>query len=119
MLVDVSRPERLLRLEHRAEDAVRPRQRAERSDEVVAHPRREEAPEAARLVGQSKRGVARGRQLARAVDEPLEDVLDRQLGRDGEHCVAHRLQRRAEAGSLAHAPTIRLVRVGVGGFEPP
>ena len=49
--------------------------------------------EAALAVGQPERRVARAGQLPRAVDEPLEDVLDRQLGRDREHRVADRPQR--------------------------
>ena len=67
-----------VRVEHRAEHAVLPRQRAERGDQLVAHARGEEAPEAALAVGQPERREARAGELARAVDEPLQDLVDRQ-----------------------------------------
>ena len=96
MVVDVVRRYGT-RVEHRAEHAVLARQRAERGDQLVAHARGEEAAEAALAVGQPERRVARAGELARAVDEPLQDLVDRELGGDGEHRVADRPQRRAEA----------------------
>ncbi len=97
MLVDVARAvRRLARLEHRAEHAVLARQRAERGDQLVAHPGREEAAEAALAVGQPERREARAGELARAVDEPLQHLVDREPGRDREHGVADRLERRAD-----------------------
>ena len=107
MLVDVARAVRLARLEHRAEHAVLARQRSERGDQLVAHARREEAAEAALPVGQSERGVPCTGELARAVDEPLQHLVDRELGRDREHGVADRLERRADRRGHACNDTSR------------
>ena len=96
MLVDVARAVRRRRVEHRAEHAVLPGQRAERGDQLVAHARGEEAPEAALAVRQPERREAGAGELARAVDEPLQNLVDRQPRRDREHGVADRLQCRAE-----------------------
>ena len=92
MLVDVTRAVRRRRVEHRAEHAVLARQRAERGDQLVAHAGGEEPAEAALAVGQPERRVARAGELAGAVDEPLQDVVDGHLGRDREHRVADRPQ---------------------------
>ena len=54
------------RLEHRAEHPVPARERAERGDQLVAHPRHEEAGEAALAVRRAERRVAGAGQLARA-----------------------------------------------------
>ena len=97
MLVDVARAVRRRGVEHRAEHAVLPRQRAERGDQLVAHARGEEAAEAALAVGQPERREARAGELAGAVDEPLQDLVDGEPGRDREHGVADRLQGRAQA----------------------
>ena len=85
------------RVEHRAEHPVRARQRAQARDQLVAHAGDEEAAEAAVAVGDAERGVARAGQLARAVDEPLQHVVDRALRRDGQHRVAHLPQRGMQA----------------------
>ena len=96
MLVDVARAVRRRRVEHRAEHAVLAGQRAERGDQLVAHARGEEAAEAALAVGQPERGEAGAGELAGAVDEPLQDLVDREPRRDREHRVADRLQCRAQ-----------------------
>ena len=106
VLVDVAGAVGLLRREHGAEDAVLPWQRAEGGDQLVAHARGEEGAEAAVAVGKPERGVAGLGELAGAVDEPLQDVVDRQLGRDREDGVADRFQRRVQ--SLRHERTIVL-----------
>ena len=92
VIVDVARAVRLGRVEHGAEHAVLSRQRAERRDQLVAHAGGEEPAEAALAVGQPERRVARPGQLPRAVDQSLQDVVHRHLGRDREHRVADRLQ---------------------------
>ncbi len=97
MLVDVAGRVRVAPLEHRAEHAVLAGQRAEGRDQLVAHPRGEEAAEAADAVGEAERGIPRAGELAGAVDEPLQDLVDRELGGDAEHSLADRPQRRAEA----------------------
>src|SRR5262249_5980088 len=56
-------------------------------------------------VGQTQRGVPRKGELASRVDELLKDFLDRQLGRHGEHGVAHLAERRIE--TCRHGLTIR------------
>jgi hypothetical protein len=50
-----------------------------RGDQVVAHARDEEATEAARAVRDPERRIAGAGELAGAVDESLEDLLDREL----------------------------------------
>ena len=55
------RPVRLRRLEHRAEQAVRARQRAHRGDQLVAHPGGDELREGALAVGHAERRVPRAR----------------------------------------------------------
>ena len=99
MLVDVARPVRLPRLQHRAEHTVLTRQRPERGDQLGAHPGGEEATEPALPVGKPQRSEARACQLAGGVDEPLQHLVDRKLGTNREHGVAHRLQGRAQMGS--------------------
>ena len=84
---DVGRAVGLGRLQHRAEQAVRARQRAHGGDQVVAHPGRDEAGERPLAVGHPERGVARVPELARRVDDPLQHRLDLALGRDREHHV--------------------------------
>jgi hypothetical protein len=96
MLVDVPRAVGSIRLEHRAEHSVLPRKRAERGDELVAHARGEEPPKAAVAVRKSERRVTCGGELASAVHEALQHVLDRELGRNREHGVADRFQSRAQ-----------------------
>ena len=83
-------------LEHRAEHTVLARQRSERGDQPVGHPRREEAAEAAFPVGQSERGIARAGQLARSVDQPLQHLVDGEPSSDREHGVADGLEGRAD-----------------------
>ena len=83
-------------LEHRPEHPVRAGQRAHRGDQLVAHPGDQEAAEAAGAVRDPQRGVAGAGQLARGVDQPLQDLVHRQLRGDGQHGVADRLQRGAE-----------------------
>ncbi len=97
MLVDVARRVRVALVEHRPEHAVLAGQRAEGRDQLVAHPRGEEAAEAAHAVGQAERRVVGAGELAGAVDEALQDLVDRELGGDAEHSLADRPQRRAEA----------------------
>ena len=92
MLVDVVRAVRRLRVEHRAEHAVLAGQRAERGDQLVVHARGEEAAEATLAVGQPERGEAGAGEHAGAVDEPLQDLVDREPRRDREHGVADRRQ---------------------------
>ena len=96
MSVNVARAVRRLGLEHRAEHAVLPRQRPEGGDELLAHARGEEAPEAALAVREPERRETRAGKLARRVHEALQHLLDRQLRRDREHRVAHLLQRRVK-----------------------
>ena len=57
----------------------------------------EEAAEAAVAVRDAERGVARARQLARAVDQSLQHLVDRALRRDGQHGVAQLAQRGVQA----------------------
>ncbi len=63
---------------------------------LVAHARGQEAAEPALAVGQAERCEPRAGEVARAVDESLQDLVDRQAGCDREHGIADRLQRRAE-----------------------
>jgi hypothetical protein len=62
-------------------------------DQLVAHTRDEEAAEAAVTVRGAERRVAGPGQLARPIDEALQDVLDRELRGDGENRVAYRSKR--------------------------
>ena len=72
-------------------------------DQLVAHPRHQEAAKAAVAVGDPERRVVRAGELARAVDQPLEHLVDRQLGGHGEHRVADRLERGTQRiGHVAH-----------------
>jgi hypothetical protein len=90
--VDVAGAERLRRLEHRAEHPVRSRKRAERRDQLLAHPRGEELAEAAVVIGDAECRVARAGKRASVVHEALEHLLDGELGADRQHRVAHRLE---------------------------
>ena len=94
--MDVAGPIRLGGLEHRAEHPVRTRQRTHRRDQLVAHPGDEEPAKPTLTVRDTEGGVACARQLAGAVDESLEHLLDRQLRGDRQDGVAYRLQRRAQ-----------------------
>ena len=108
--VDVAGAVGLGRLQHRAEHAVRPRQRAHRGDQLVAHPRRDEAGERALAVRDAERGVARAAQLARGVHEPLEHRLDLALGGEREHDVRERAEgRRVAAAEHAAYGTRRAI----------
>jgi hypothetical protein len=80
-------------LQHRAKHPVGAGKGPHGGDELVAHPRDEEAAEAAGAVGDPERGIARLDELARAVDELLEDVVDVQARGHRQHRVADRLQR--------------------------
>ena len=82
-------------VEHRAEQPVRARERAHRRDQRVAHARGDEALEGALAVGDADRRVPRAGEPARGVDEALQHRLDRALGGDRQHRVAHRAQGRA------------------------
>ena len=84
------------RLEHRAEHPVGAGQRPHRGDQPVAHAGDEEPPEAPVAVGNPERGVPRAGQLPGRVDEPLQDLVDRQLRGHGENGVADGLQRWAQ-----------------------
>ena len=79
------------------EQPVRARQRPHRLDQLLAHPRGDEARERALAVGHAERRVARARQLARRVHEALQHRLDLALGGDRQHGVAHRPHRAASA----------------------
>ena len=63
-----------------------------RAISFFAHPGHEEAAEAAVAVGDAERRIARADQLARALHEPLQHLVDRALRRDGEHRVAQLAQ---------------------------
>ena len=104
--VDVVDPVRLGRLEHRAEQPVRARQRPHRLDQLLAHARGDEARERALAVGHAERGVARPAELARRVDEPLQHRLDLALGGHRQHDVGER----AEGRGVGHASTVRRAR---------
>ena len=90
---DVVRAVGLRGLEHRAEQAVRARQRAHRGDLLLRHAGGDELGEAALAVGDAERRVARAGELARGLDDALQDPLDGALGRDRQHGVAHGLER--------------------------
>jgi hypothetical protein len=62
---------------------------AHRRDQLIAHPRDEEATEATLTVRDAEGGEARVGELSRRVDELLEDLLDRPLGRDRQHRVGN------------------------------
>ena len=94
--VDVVGSKRIWGLEHRPEHPVGARQRTHLGDQLVAHPGDQEAAEAALAVGDPERRVARVDELAGAVDEPLQDLLDRELRGHREHRVTDRAQRRAQ-----------------------
>ena len=81
VLADVGRAVRHARLEDRAEQAVLARQLAERRDQSSLIARGDELREAAVAAGHADRGVAGAGQLARGVDELLQDGLDGVLGR--------------------------------------
>ncbi len=80
---------------------MRSRQRSHRGDQLIAHAGHEEPAESALPIRDAERGVSRSGQLPRAVDEPLQDLVDRQLRCDGQDRVADGLQRGAER--LRHA----------------
>jgi hypothetical protein len=80
-LADVLRALRRGGLEHRDEQAVLARQLTERGDQHLAHPRGDEAREAALAVGHADRGVARVRQLAGGIDELLQGPARRHARR--------------------------------------
>ena len=69
----------------------------------------DEALEGALAVGDPDRRVPRPGELARRVDEALQHGLDRALGGDREHGVAHRLQRRGLA-RIAHPADLTALR---------
>ena len=118
MTVDVGGPERLAFLEHRSEHAVLPRQRTERGDHRLTHPGGQELAEAALPVRDAQRGVPCIGELACTLDEPLEHLLDRELGRDGENGVADRLQRRVDP-TLAHDLSVGLRQPAPRGASRP
>jgi hypothetical protein len=96
------------RLEHRAEHPVRARAAgpiAAISSSLM--PGRDEAREAALAVGHAERGVARAAELARGMHEPLQHRLDLALGRDREHDVGERAERRRVAIAGHGGPTLR------------
>ena len=97
-------------VEHRTEHPVRARQGPERRDERVVHPRDEEAAEAAVAVGHAERRVAGAGELAGALDERLQDLVDRLPRGDGQHRVADGAQRGAHAGPVGHAADDRAGR---------
>jgi hypothetical protein len=76
-------------------------QRAHRGDQLIAHAGDKEAAKAACPVRNAERGIPRAGQFAGAVDEPLQHLVDRQLGGHGKDGVADRLQCRAHP--LGHA----------------
>ena len=77
-VVDVGGAVGLGRLEHRAEHPVRARQRARaRRSARRSCPTTRKRLKPPSPSGIAERGVARAGQLARAVDEPLQDLLDR------------------------------------------
>ena len=89
--------------QHRAEHPVSARQGPHLGDQPVAHPRHQEAAEAAVAVGDPERRVVGCGELARGVDEALQHLVHRELGGHGEHGVADRFQRGTQRiGHLAH-----------------
>ena len=96
------RPERFARLEHRAEHPVLARHRPERRDQPSLMPevrKRRKPPSPSGSPSAAKRASG---ELTRAVDQPLQHLVDRELRRDREHRVADRLQRRADPRRLHH-----------------
>jgi hypothetical protein len=93
MVVDVLGAERAAPLEHRPQQPVRPGQRAHGGDQAIVHARDQEAAKPALAVRYAQGREARPRQLPRALHEPLQDLIDRELGRDREDRIAHRPQR--------------------------
>jgi hypothetical protein len=85
-----------LALEHRPQHSVRARKRAHRRDQLVAHPGHQEAAKPACSVGDAQRGVTGAGQFPGGVDQLLQHLVHRQVGRYAEHGVAHRLQRRIQ-----------------------
>ena len=63
-----------------------------RGDQLVVHPGHQEAAEAPVTIRNAQRRKARHRQLARAVDQALQYIVDQQLRGDGQRGVADRLQ---------------------------
>ena len=90
---DVGRAERLLRLEHRAEQPVGARQRAHRSTSSSVIPAVMNCANPPSTVGDPERRVAGARQLARDLDDAPQHPLDRALGRDCQHGLVHGLER--------------------------
>src|SRR3954454_12324043 len=104
MLVHVGRAVRVGRVEHGAEHPVLPRQRTERLDQLVTHPRGEELAEAALPVGQPECRITGVSELPRGVHEPLKDFFHRPLRSDGENSITDRTQRGRKR--LAHGRTV-------------
>ncbi|MGX1245557.1 hypothetical protein RKD46_006661 [Streptomyces pseudovenezuelae] len=92
-------------VEHRGEDAVLTRERADGLPLGVADAVDHELGEAAVVVGDTEGGVLRVEQLAGRGDDRLEDVAHLQVPAHGQQRGAHRGE--AGPGALTHALSVR------------
>ena len=108
--VDVGRAVRLGRLEHRAEQPVRARQRPHRGDQLVAHPRRDEAREP-RPRRRARRARRSARRRARAPRGRAAAAPARPRARRRSRARRRRASgTRWSRGSRASRPTVRGAR---------
>ncbi|CAM5464849.1 hypothetical protein SVIOM342S_05044 [Streptomyces violaceorubidus] len=101
-------------LEHRGEDAVLARQRADGLPLLVADAVDHELGEAAVVVGDAEGGVLRVEQLAGGGDDRLEDVAHLQVPAHGQQRGTHR----GEAGPWAVTHVLTVPAGGAGGIGP-
>ncbi len=94
--MDVVGAKRLRRLQHRTEHAVGPWQRPHGRNQLLAHPRDEEAAKAALAIWDAEGGKARVCELSRGMHELLQDLLYRPLRSHRQHRTGDGLQRGAE-----------------------
>ena len=120
---DVGRAVRQRPLEHGAEQAVRARERADRGDQLVAHPGRDEVREAAVSVGDADGGVAAARQPSRRLHQAAQRRLERRRNGDcgdrladcakrrsgglSDRCACGPRHRRGRAGRPRDSPSSR------------
>ena len=104
VLADVGEPLGLRVVEHRGEDAVLARQRADRLPLLVADAVDDELGEAAVVVGDAQGRVLGVEQLAGGGDDRLQDVTHLEMPAHREQRGAHGGQ--AGAGSVAHDLTV-------------
>lgn len=87
---------RLGRLEHRAQHSVCPGQWTHRGNQLAAHARDDEAAKPTLTIRHAQRGESGAGKLPRAVNELLENLLDRALRGNRQHRIADSFESGAE-----------------------